>query len=103
MSVWATRLGSGWRRRPGAKPQSGLLLNRLSVTNLEDLKRRILRVIAHCNKPKVTKGTWGLPTQLSGTPGGCFSFRALQPRALAAARNSSIPLTDHRDAQKADG
>ena len=59
MSVRATRLGSGWRRRPGAKPQSGLLLNRLSVTNLEDLKRRILRVIAHRNKPKVTKGTWG--------------------------------------------
>lgn len=29
------------------------LLNRLSVTNLEDLKKRILRVIAHCNKPKV--------------------------------------------------
>lgn len=30
------------------------LLTRLSVTNMEDLKRRILRVIANCNKPKVT-------------------------------------------------
>lgn len=39
---------------------SGLLLNRLSVTNLEDLKKRILRVIAHCNKPKVT---WGHPEE----------------------------------------
>lgn len=28
-------------------------MGRLSVANLEDLKRRILRVIAHCNKPKV--------------------------------------------------
>lgn len=29
-------------------------MSRLSVTNLEDLKRRILRVIAHCDQPKVT-------------------------------------------------
>ncbi|XP_022443398.1 sn1-specific diacylglycerol lipase beta isoform X2 [Delphinapterus leucas] len=29
------------------------VIPRLSVTNLEDLKRRILRVIAHCNKPKI--------------------------------------------------
>ncbi|KAK2117119.1 hypothetical protein P7K49_004005, partial [Saguinus oedipus] len=28
------------------------VIPRLSVTNLEDLKRRILRVIAHCSKPK---------------------------------------------------
>ncbi|XP_021535914.1 diacylglycerol lipase-beta isoform X2 [Neomonachus schauinslandi] len=28
------------------------VIPRLSVTNLEDLKKRILRVIAHCNKPK---------------------------------------------------
>ncbi|XP_032250025.1 sn1-specific diacylglycerol lipase beta isoform X4 [Phoca vitulina] len=29
------------------------VIPRLSVTNLEDLKKRILRVIAHCNKPKM--------------------------------------------------
>ncbi|KAH0511854.1 Sn1-specific diacylglycerol lipase beta [Microtus ochrogaster] len=30
------------------------VIPRLSVTNMEDLKRRILRVIANCNKPKVS-------------------------------------------------
>lgn len=37
------------------------VIPRLSVTNLEDLKRRLLRVIAHCNKPKykiLLRGCW---------------------------------------------
>ncbi|XP_006889818.1 PREDICTED: sn1-specific diacylglycerol lipase beta [Elephantulus edwardii] len=37
------------------------VIPRLSVANLEDLKRRILRVIAHCNKPKykiLLHGCW---------------------------------------------
>ncbi|XP_025130313.3 diacylglycerol lipase-beta isoform X3 [Bubalus bubalis] len=54
------------------------VIPRLSVTNLEDLKRRILRVIAHCNKPKykiLLRGCWyelfggspeDLPTELDG-------------------------------------
>uniref|UniRef100_A0A8C2R9W6 Diacylglycerol lipase-beta n=1 Tax=Capra hircus TaxID=9925 RepID=A0A8C2R9W6_CAPHI len=54
------------------------VIPRLSVTNLEDLKRRILRVIAHCNKPKykiLLRGCWyelfggipeDLPTDLDG-------------------------------------
>ncbi|XP_057604532.1 diacylglycerol lipase-beta isoform X7 [Hippopotamus amphibius kiboko] len=54
------------------------VIPRLSVTNLEDLKRRILRVIAHCNKPKykiLLHGCWyelfggspeDLPTELDG-------------------------------------
>ncbi|XP_046523388.1 LOW QUALITY PROTEIN: diacylglycerol lipase-beta [Equus quagga] len=54
------------------------VIPRLSVTNLEDLKRRLLRVIAHCNKPKykiLLHGCWyelfggdpdNLPTELDG-------------------------------------
>ncbi|XP_066129481.1 diacylglycerol lipase-beta [Saccopteryx bilineata] len=54
------------------------VIPRLSVTNLEDLKKRILRVIAHCNKPKyqiLLHGCWyelfggnpdDLPTELDG-------------------------------------
>ncbi|KAM9101506.1 sn1-specific diacylglycerol lipase beta isoform X1 [Sarcophilus harrisii] len=54
------------------------VIPRLSVTNLEDLKRRILRVIAHCNKPKykiLLRGCWyelfggdpdNFPTELEG-------------------------------------
>ncbi|XP_069425593.1 diacylglycerol lipase-beta isoform X2 [Ovis canadensis] len=54
------------------------VIPRLSVANLEDLKRRILRVIAHCNKPKykiLLRGCWyelfggspeDLPTDLDG-------------------------------------
>ncbi|EAW55036.1 KCCR13L, isoform CRA_c [Homo sapiens] len=54
------------------------VIPRLSVTNLEDLKRRILRVVAHCNKPKykiLLHGLWyelfggnpnNLPTELDG-------------------------------------
>lgn len=56
MSQLDASSGLGAAEGPSTEPQSGLLLNRLSVTNLEDLKKRILRVIAHCNKPKVT---WG--------------------------------------------
>nr|KAF6348206.1 diacylglycerol lipase beta [Myotis myotis] len=51
---------------------------RLSVTNMEDLKKKILRLIAHCNKPKykiLLHGCWyglfggspdDLPTELDG-------------------------------------
>uniref|UniRef100_A0A8C3WCE1 Diacylglycerol lipase-beta n=1 Tax=Catagonus wagneri TaxID=51154 RepID=A0A8C3WCE1_9CETA len=54
------------------------VIPRLSLTNLEDLKRRLLRVIAHCNKPKykiLLRGCWyelfggspdHLPTELDG-------------------------------------
>ncbi|XP_037671178.1 diacylglycerol lipase-beta isoform X2 [Choloepus didactylus] len=54
------------------------VIPRLSVTNLEDLKKRILQVIAHCNKPKykiLLQGCWyelfggdpdNCPTELDG-------------------------------------
>ncbi|XP_016069105.1 PREDICTED: sn1-specific diacylglycerol lipase beta, partial [Miniopterus natalensis] len=54
------------------------VIPRLSVANMEDLKKRILRAIAHCNKPKykiLLRGCWyglfggnpeDLPTELDG-------------------------------------
>ncbi|XP_061064987.1 diacylglycerol lipase-beta isoform X2 [Eubalaena glacialis] len=69
------------------------VIPRLSVTNLEDLKRRILRVIAHCNKPKykiLLRGCWyelfgghpeELPTELDG---GDLTQPLLGERSLLA-------------------
>ncbi|KAJ8793363.1 hypothetical protein J1605_019414 [Eschrichtius robustus] len=69
------------------------VIPRLSVTNLEDLKRRILRVIAHCNKPKykiLLRGCWyelfgghpeDLPTELDG---GDLTQPLLGERSLLA-------------------
>ncbi|XP_039735824.1 diacylglycerol lipase-beta isoform X1 [Pteropus medius] len=54
------------------------VIPRLSVTNMEDLKKRVLRVIAHCNRPKykiLLRGCWyelfggdpdNFPTELDG-------------------------------------
>lgn len=72
------------------EPQSHLLLNRLSVTNLEDLKKRILRVIAHCNKPKVI---W--TPVLGGSAGrGCMELRRClnSTSGRAVALNSATAL-----------
>ncbi|XP_029075377.1 sn1-specific diacylglycerol lipase beta isoform X3 [Monodon monoceros] len=69
------------------------VIPRLSVTNLEDLKRRILRVIAHCNKPKykiLLHACWyelfgghpeDLPTELDG---GDLTQPLLGERSLLA-------------------
>ncbi|XP_065748550.1 diacylglycerol lipase-beta isoform X2 [Phocoena phocoena] len=69
------------------------VIPRLSVTNLEDLKRRILRVIAHCNKPKykiLLRACWyelfgghpeDLPTELEG---GDLTQPLLGERSLLA-------------------
>ncbi|XP_026981528.1 diacylglycerol lipase-beta isoform X2 [Sagmatias obliquidens] len=69
------------------------VIPRLSVTNLEDLKRRILRVIAHCNKPKykiLLRACWyelfgghpeDLPTELDG---GDLTQPLLGERSLLA-------------------
>ncbi|XP_058892403.1 diacylglycerol lipase-beta isoform X5 [Kogia breviceps] len=69
------------------------VIPRLSVANLEDLKRRILRVIAHCNKPKykiLLRGCWyelfgghpeDLPTELDG---GDLTQPLLGERSLLA-------------------
>eukprot|EP00070_Physeter_catodon_P048710 XP_028355604.1 sn1-specific diacylglycerol lipase beta isoform X2 [Physeter catodon] len=69
------------------------VIPRLSVANLEDLKRRILRVVAHCNKPKykiLLRGCWyelfgghpeDLPTELDG---GDLTQPLLGERSLLA-------------------
>ncbi|XP_024601061.1 sn1-specific diacylglycerol lipase beta isoform X1 [Neophocaena asiaeorientalis asiaeorientalis] len=69
------------------------VIPRLSVTNLEDLKRRILRVIAYCNKPKykiLLRACWyelfgghpeDLPTELDG---GDLTQPLLGERSLLA-------------------
>uniref|UniRef100_H0XGN4 Diacylglycerol lipase-beta n=1 Tax=Otolemur garnettii TaxID=30611 RepID=H0XGN4_OTOGA len=44
------------------------VIPRLSVTNLEDLKKRILRVIANCNKPKYKILLQGCRYELFGVP-----------------------------------
>ena len=73
MSLLAAPSGLGLAGKASTEPQSGLLHNRLSLTNLEDLKRRILRVIAHCNKPKVTRGGPERgPAGVRASPPGCL-------------------------------
>ncbi|XP_047693689.1 diacylglycerol lipase-beta isoform X2 [Prionailurus viverrinus] len=70
------------------------IIPRLSVTNLEDLKKRILRVIAHCNKPKykiLLRGCWyelfggdpdNLPTELDGGAQGHLTQPLLGEQSL---------------------
>ncbi|XP_059011184.1 diacylglycerol lipase-beta isoform X1 [Mustela lutreola] len=70
------------------------VIPRLSVTNLEDLKKRILRVIAHCNKPKyqiLLHGCWyelfggspeNFPTELDGGTQGDLTQPLLGEQSL---------------------
>nr|XP_051695034.1 diacylglycerol lipase-beta isoform X7 [Oryctolagus cuniculus] len=70
------------------------VIPRLSVTNLEDLKRRILRVIAHCSQPKykiLLHGCWyelfggspeNLPTELDGGDQGHLTQPLLGEQSL---------------------
>uniref|UniRef100_A0A8C5UPP2 Diacylglycerol lipase-beta n=1 Tax=Microcebus murinus TaxID=30608 RepID=A0A8C5UPP2_MICMU len=70
------------------------VIPRLSVTNLEDLKKRILRVIAHCNKPKykiLLQGCWyelfggnpdNFPTELDGGTQGDLTQPLLGEQSL---------------------
>ncbi|XP_005397948.1 PREDICTED: sn1-specific diacylglycerol lipase beta [Chinchilla lanigera] len=70
------------------------VIPRLSVTNLEDLKKRILRVIAHCNKPKykiLLQGCWyelfggspdNFPTELDGGDQGHLTQPLLGEQSL---------------------
>lgn len=63
------------------------VIPRLSVANLEDLKRRILRVIANCNKPKyeiLLRGCWyelfgGSPHRLPAELDGCGQADLTRP------------------------
>ncbi|XP_062946835.1 diacylglycerol lipase-beta isoform X1 [Cynocephalus volans] len=70
------------------------VIPRLSVTNLEDLKKRILRVIAHCNEPKykiLLQGCWyelfggnpsNFPTELEGANQGDLTQPLLGEQTL---------------------
>ncbi|XP_045849967.1 diacylglycerol lipase-beta isoform X2 [Meles meles] len=70
------------------------VIPRLSVTNLEDLKKRILRVIAHCNRPKyqiLLHGCWyelfggspdNFPTELDGGTQGDLTQPLLGEQSL---------------------
>ncbi|KAM4814300.1 diacylglycerol lipase-beta [Urocitellus parryii] len=70
------------------------VIPRLSVTNLEDLKKRILRVIAHSNKPKykiLLQGCWyelfggnpdNFPTELDGGDQGDLTQPLLGEQSL---------------------
>ncbi|XP_062035933.1 diacylglycerol lipase-beta isoform X2 [Lepus europaeus] len=70
------------------------VIPRLSVTNLEDLKKRILRVIAHCSQPKykiLLHGCWyelfggspeNLPTELDGGEQGDLTQPLLGEQSL---------------------
>ncbi|XP_053410470.1 diacylglycerol lipase-beta isoform X2 [Nycticebus coucang] len=70
------------------------VIPRLSVTNLEDLKKRILRVIANCNKPKykiLLQGCWyelfgvnpdNSPTELDGDNQGDLTQPLLGEQSL---------------------
>ncbi|XP_076996644.1 diacylglycerol lipase-beta isoform X2 [Tamandua tetradactyla] len=75
------------------------VIPRLSVTNLEDLKKRILRVIAHCNKPKyriLLQGCWyelfggdpdNFPTELDGGNQGDLTQPLLGEQSLLVPRS----------------
>lgn len=70
------------------------VIPRLSVTTFEDLKKRILRVIAHCNKPKykiLLYGCWyelfggdpdNFPTELDGGDHGDLTQPLLGEQSL---------------------
>ncbi|XP_054426191.1 diacylglycerol lipase-beta [Pteronotus mesoamericanus] len=78
------------------------VIPRLSVANMEDLKKRILRVIAHCNKPKykiLLRGCWyelfggdpdSLPTELDGDGHADLTQPLLGEQSLLA-RSSPLP------------
>ncbi|XP_042636969.1 diacylglycerol lipase-beta [Orycteropus afer afer] len=82
------------------------VIPRLSVTNLEDLKNRILRVIAHCNKPKykiLLHGCWyelfggdpdSFPTELDGGEQGDLTRPLLGQQSLLAHWSPAYSCSD---------
>ncbi|XP_004440971.1 PREDICTED: sn1-specific diacylglycerol lipase beta [Ceratotherium simum simum] len=81
------------------------VIPRLSVTNLEDLKKRILRVIAHCNKPKykiLLHGCWyelfggdpdNFPTELDGGDQGDLTQPLLGEQSLLTHRSPAYSFS----------
>ncbi|XP_036279601.1 diacylglycerol lipase-beta isoform X2 [Pipistrellus kuhlii] len=79
---------------------------RLSVTNMEDLKRKILRLIARCNKPKykvLLRGCWyglfggstdDLPTELDGDDHRDLTLPLLGEQSLLTHKPPGYRSTD---------
>ncbi|XP_069501724.1 diacylglycerol lipase-beta isoform X2 [Ambystoma mexicanum] len=77
------------------------LVPRLSMPNMEDLKSRILRMVANCNKPKyqiLLRGCWyevcggtpdNFPTELDGRAQAAFSQPLLAEQSLMSQRSPS--------------
>ncbi|XP_020029481.2 diacylglycerol lipase-beta isoform X1 [Castor canadensis] len=81
------------------------VIPRLSVANMEDLKKRILRVICQCNKPKykiLLHGCWyelfggnptNLPTELDGGSQGALSQPLLGEQSLLTQQSPSYSFS----------
>nr|KAF6446401.1 diacylglycerol lipase beta [Rousettus aegyptiacus] len=81
------------------------VIPRLSVTNMEDLKKRVLRVIAHCNKPKykiLLRGCWyelfggdpdNFPTELDGGDHRELTQPLLGEQSLLTRRSSAYSFS----------
>ncbi|NXX92790.1 DGLB lipase, partial [Centropus bengalensis] len=77
------------------------LVARLSMPNMEDLKRRIVRIVANCNRPKyqiLLRGCWyevfggdpdNFPTELDGTSQGALTQPLLAEESLMVHRSPS--------------
>ncbi|XP_058141746.1 diacylglycerol lipase-beta isoform X3 [Dasypus novemcinctus] len=82
------------------------VIPRLSVTNLEDLKKRLLRVVAHCNKPKykiLLHGCWyelfggdpnNFPIELDGDNQGNLTQPLLGEQSLLAHGSPTYSSSD---------
>ncbi|NXY48632.1 DGLB lipase, partial [Ceuthmochares aereus] len=77
------------------------LVARLSMPNMEDLKRRIVRIVANCNRPKyqiLLRGCWyevfggdpdNFPTELDGRNQGALTQPLLAEESLMVHRSPS--------------
>ncbi|XP_010147194.1 PREDICTED: sn1-specific diacylglycerol lipase beta, partial [Eurypyga helias] len=77
------------------------LVARLSMPNMEDLKRRIVRIVANCNRPKyqiLLRGCWyevfggdpdNFPTELDGRNQDALTQPLLAEESLMVRRSSS--------------
>uniref|UniRef100_A0A8C9FE77 Sn1-specific diacylglycerol lipase beta n=1 Tax=Pavo cristatus TaxID=9049 RepID=A0A8C9FE77_PAVCR len=81
-------------------------LNRLSMPNMEDLKRRIVRIVANCNRPKyqiLLRGCWyevfggdpdNFPTELDGRNDDALTQPLLAEESLMVHRSPSYSALD---------
>lgn len=82
------------------------LVARLSMPNMEDLKRRIVRIVANCNRPKyqiLLRGCWyevfggdpdNFPTELDGRNDDALTQPLLAEESLMVHRSPSYNALD---------